>query len=453
MERYIIKYLMDSTNDEWRKRYYDYMKMALDHHLWSYGNHINSSLERWIDHKQNYVIPKHGIWSFIQSTITKILPTLARPKKEMNYEVNLQKQNYTYRILAIYQKPYFPNETVKALYEIGIGVEFACDEGKIWTDAMSQLYAWFGRMRFAPFNEILNDSHIEELKEIYVNLFEAIKESNMDALVVYTAEPFESKILIDIFRDLGKISIECMHGIPGNSPMEEERVDYVLTYGEQIRDIFLKAGYPKDKVLVSGNSKYLSVPNLSNQIVRCTTEDVLVLTSVTSVPHQHSWKYDEFGINDRSLLITYLYSVESVLKKNGIKHARLRPHPMLDKQWLMNFIDKEFYELDFLSLQESFAKATCCIGQNSTAVLEAIQSGVTYLVYEPGDGIHSMCGGKFTPLFDGSNPYLKVANTEEELDEMIKSHYCPDLRVLNGFMECFKPEVIKEVLDKHCKKQ
>jgi len=447
MERYIIKYLMDSTHDEWRKRYYDYMRLALDHHLWSYGNNISSSLERWIDHKQNYVIPKHGIVRFILSKI-KSKPQRVKPV-ESNIRVTSDKA-YKYKLLAIYQKPYLPDDTIEALHQLGITVEYAYDEGKVWTDAMGRLNSWYSKMKFLPFNEIIMDNHIEELKEIYTSLLDAIKQSKIDALVVFTAEPFEAKILIDIFRELGRISMELIHGIPGSKPTEENRVDYVLTYGDGIKRIFLDAGFEEEKVLVSGNSKYVKYPDLIKDHLRCSTDDVLVLTSASSVEHQHQWEYDNFSTNDRSLLIAYLYSVEAVLKRVGVTHARLRPHPIVDKHWLSQFVDMDFYEMDYLSLSESYAKATCCIGQNSTAVLEAIQSGVSYIVYEPGDGKHSLTGDKLIPLYDGSNPYLKVAYKEEDLEQMINAHYCPDIRVLNGFMECFKPEVIKEVLDKHC---
>jgi hypothetical protein len=270
--------------------------------------------------------------------------------------------------------------------------------------------------------------------------------------LVHTAELFETKIFIDVFRDLGKISIELIHGVPGTSSRIEDRVDFLLVYGEKIRKNCIISGYNPQKVLVAGNSKYLGQPVQNPSSLRCYYEDILVLTSAPFAGHQHDWEFEMFPIFDRSLLITYLYSVENVLKKNGISHARLRPHPSVSKEWLAGYVDMDFYELDYLPINLSLEQATCCIGQNSTTVFEAIQSGVSYMVYEPGDGSFSMTGSLLVPPFDGSDSFLRIANTEEQLDEMIQSHYCPDIKILSEYFESFKPKVILDILSKQMKK-
>lgn len=456
MERYILKYLMDSTRDMWRKRYYDYMKMQLDRTFWAYGKHASNNLERTIEHNENYVIPRKdtikGIYGILRRAYERKFLKKKRLQKQTSIQhkaINAEQRTFDYKIFCAFHLPWLlPDESVKKINDVGIYIDFISDSSKPWSQSIVRLQNWYNSIILLPFNEQINEFHVQELKAIYDQLVEDFRKTDYDAVMIFSAELFEAKILIDVFREVGKVSVELLHGIPGPTlKIESDRVDYFMVYGEQLIKDAMAIGCDKKKFYVAGDCKYIKAFNTPTHL-RCSMENVLVVTSATTDEYQYEMEFDKFAINDRSLLITYLYSIESVLKENGVNRARLRPHPHIMKDWLCRYIDTDFYEMDYLDLEDSINQATCCIGHNSTVVLEAINMGVSYMVYEPGDGIHQMTGRKLYPPFDGSNAGLKVAHSEEELDEMIKERYCPSAELGRQYMEPFKPEVIRDILEK-----
>lgn len=457
MERYILKYLYDSTQDEWRKRYIDYMKLTLDHQLWSIGRQFSNSLE-WKKNLNSFIILHRGavtceIGSKIKRLICKKIHNafhIRQKRYEMHEQLtHIEEKSYDYRALSVMGTSFMTDECKKSLLDVKIRVDSIFDwsySDCTWFRCVHQLLEWHKSMELLPFNEIIKETHVEELRRLYGALLEVLKNEDFDTVFVHTAELFETKIIIDIFRELGKTSIEIIHGIPGGNPLIEDRVDHLMVYGEQLRSNCIKYGFNPLKVHTLGNSKYCSNSISVPQSLRCSDEDVLVLTTATAVEHQHEWEYEKFSSNDGSLLVTYLYSVESVLKKNNIFHARLRPHPIISKEWLAQYVDLDFYQIDKLELSESLSRATLCVGQSSTVVLEAILYGVSYLVYEPLNEKLSTTWSHLNAPFDGSDPFLRVAHTEDELDEMIASEYCPDISLLGEYMEMFKPQVLLRVL-------
>lgn len=456
MERYILKYLYDSTTDSWRKRYYDYMKMRLDSTLWAYGAHRGvGNLERTIEHQENYVIPRKHSLKAISGILQRAIHRKFFTQRQHNHQVAIQQQlidskqiKYNNKVLCAFHLPWLlPDEAVRNINNIGVKVDFITDSDQSWSNTIQRMLQWYKRTELIPFNELIKDRYVSELKDIYNQLLADFSQTDYDAVLVCSTELFESKILIDVFKELRKISMELLHGIPAiDAKKEIARVDYYLVYGEKLRQNYIDLGCDAKRIAVVGNSKYVSPFNIPKE-VRCSLDDVLVLTSSTSSAYQFEWKYDDFSLNDRSILIAYLYNIESVLKQNGVTHARLRPHPHIKKEWLCKYIDTDFYKIDNLELTDSFNKATCCIGQNSTTVIEALLHGVSYIVYEPGDGKYSMTNAKLFPPYDGSDEGLRIANNEEELDEMIKSQYRPSPEFGLLYIEPFKPEVIRDLLE------
>ena len=463
MEKYILKYLQDTTQDEWRKKYYDYLKLHLDSMLWSFGSHVAAgNYERSVEHSENYVIPRKDTLTAIKGILGRAIDRKFFKQKRLQKQGDIQPKKAiqstvkdSHKVFFAYHLPWLiPDETVRSLNNEGIEIDFISDSSKPWYSSVTRLLNWYRSIQLVPFNEIIKDKYVGELKELYNQVLEDFRKTDYEAVFVYSGVVFEEKIFIDIFRDLNRVSMEIPHGYLGyTSIVEIDRVDYYLLYGERVRELSIKAGFDPKKLCVAGGCKYTkSLDEISS--LRNSLDDVLVLTSVTSFDEQYYWDYDQFTISDRSLLISYLYSIEKILKSNGVKHARLRPHPHVSKEWIMKYVDAEFYELDNQwNLEESLAKATCCIGQYTTVVFEAISQGVAYYVYEPGDGKYTMLKEKLFPPFDGSDPDLRIANSEEELDEMIKTHYSPAADLGRQYMEPFKPEVIREILEKEREKR
>ena len=143
----------------------------------------------------------------------------------------------------------------------------------------------------------------------------------------------------------------------------------------------------------------------------------------------------------------YLYQVQNVLQRFGVKKARFRPHPALDKYWVYGFLDKRFYSIDNKPFVDSIRSSTLVIGATSTTFLETLMEGVNYLLYDPVDdnGI-SLCNSKSVPPFDGSVPELSIARNERELEYMLKNRYQTTPTVLEGYMRPLDLSVLKEII-------
>ena len=88
-------------------------------------------------------------------------------------------------------------------------------------------------------------------------------------------------------------------------------------------------------------------------------------------------------------LNVYIYEIGKVLKELGGK-AKLRMHPSENPDWYAKFIDTKFFVIDQDKLSASLANSTLVIGPVSTLFIDAINFGVSYIVYEPvknGDGL------------------------------------------------------------------
>jgi hypothetical protein len=451
MERYILKYLCDNASDVDVRRAYDYLKSEIDFRLWSQGRHSANS------------------WDFYRASI---LSSLRQPKWKKNIKAILRFIKGSYRCksdnnvakekLVLPSKGYnvlsvvnLPQESHEALDKCGVNyvyVDISKSAVNYDLPALEALLTYQKVLQQQTFSQLISKETIKQVLKLYEDLRVELSNYSFDAVLVRTSELFVEKILIDIFRSFNKPSITLLHGLPGiYTKATESRADYLLVWGDKIRDAFISTGYNPKNVMVAGNYKYSQIAHISD--LRCSLDDVLILTTETWADGQHEWEYDKFSTHDRSLLITYLYSVENVLKQNGVTHARLRPHPHVNKEWISEYIDSNFYTLDRDDLMSSLRRATMCIGPTSSTMIESLMSGVSYLTYEPGDGIHNAMGSKLETPFNTEYKYLKVAYNEDQLSELIQSHYKPEAnKILQDFLQSFNPQVIKNILDKHSDK-
>lgn len=444
MDPYILKYLVESTDDAWTKRYYDYLKCDLDFRFWAQGTHFTHS---WDVYRAKYLASlNRPQWRKVLGNVKRYLLGCYKKRNPATPpELVLPKNGYN--VLSIVDVPIRSQEAIRqcGINYIPIGINHGCVEYDM--PAMLAMVDFYLDLRDLTFSEIIAPEMIERMRVLYDNLQEELSRYAFDAVFVRTSELFYEKILIDIFKSLNKPSITLLHGLPGvYTKATEYRSEYLLVWSEIIRENFIAKGYDPKHVLVAGNYKYTTMPHIDD--LRCSSEDVLILTTAPYEDHQHEWEYDKFCINDRSLLVGYLYNVEHVLKANGINHARLRPHPHTNKVWLQENIDMDFYTFDYEPIITSLKHATMCVGTTSTTMIEALMCGVSYLVYEPGEGDYSFSGYPLVPPFNKEYKHLKVAYNEEQLSELIQTQYKPDAnRLLNDFLQPFNPQIIKQILD------
>lgn len=296
-------------------------------------------------------------------------------------------------------------------------------------------------LRTKTFREIISSDLIADIVDLKASFKSALGESGIDAVLVPNDLDLFSKIAIDSMKELGKKSMLFSHGLPGIYDIRHDaRCDYLVVWGKQIKENFIKAGFAKDRIFVSGHPTYQSY-TVSD--VRSGLDDILVLSK--SMP---GGQYpDAVRISDRGRIIFYLYSIQRVLAEHKVKKVKLRVHPSENPEWYQKYVDNDFFILDREPLSQSLKKATLVLGPTSTVLLEALIQGINYLVYEPSESTIDLTNFALVPPFDGSDPRVPVAKTEDELHYFIKHQIKADANVLSDYIKTpFDLSFMKELV-------
>lgn len=424
MDKYLLKYIRDISKEELVKKYIDFLKVDLDGFFYANGGDINANygalrtidLKFYLSFIKNIVLSENAQkWLSRERNILSFVPLPLSLEKDCNISLIgsfLQPMN----------TPIIKNlETIKLKW------------------ILSHL------ITKRKFNEIVTYQTATLLEEYNEKLVNCYSKYNFRALFVSHGEPFLYKYHIDIFKKLKRPSFIFLHGLPAIYNLETEKnSDYLLVWGDKIKENYINAGFNVDRIIVTGHHRFKSIPVIGK--LRNSFDDVLVATTASNVWSPHDWDYGTFPIYDSSLIVLYCYSVQNVLQQLGINHARLRLHPSVNRKWMKSFIDNDFYTLDTLSLSESLNKATLVIGPTSTICLEAMFAGVNYVVYELGENKHDIHNFPLVPPFDGSDDNLVVANTEEDLLYALKNKFLNSSNLLDGYLRPFDFEAINNVL-------
>ncbi|MBD5331389.1 MAG: hypothetical protein HDR77_11460 [Bacteroides sp.] len=426
MNRYLIQYIKENASDPLIQKYVDYFKVELDWFIYNYGDHISPT------HKRK---PKQSLKTSIYKLFQYYYPS--NP---------IQKENSQQK--RILSSLYYGTETLE---ELGFKTYSSIFQPVGWKDIIKDRTTTNLQKRIksiiksGKFTDLFNPSLFQELELNKNRLIEIYRNYDLRGLLLFTDQYFESKYLIDIFRQLDRPSFIFSHGLPGiYSPDVDHRSDYLMVWGEKIKENYIHlTGMDSEKIKVVGNAKYPEIPK--NLGLRSSLDDVLVIPISSVLWHQHEWGLPQ--LVDRSMTILYLYQVQQVLQKLGVKTARFRPHPSIDSEWVFGFLDKKFYKPDPLPLQESFNRSSLVIGATSTTFLESLLNGVNYIIYEPTDANGcDLLRSKKVPPFDGSVPGLEIANTPDELTYLIQSHYQSDPKVLDGYLQPLDLSCLKKLI-------
>lgn len=438
--KYLLSYLRDFYDNPQMNRILDYFKVDFDNYLYGYGCQFSEFNNR--EKSIEYMYGEGGVpgkkkkktklsslfIDFVKRIVKKNIMALKRSHLlAINREGNI---NSIKKVLFLSNISFATRlEFEKRNIQI-----FSIDD--YWNDKHSDIYPiieWYNSLNQLSFKERLQIDRYECLDIFIQNIQKEFKD--FDGLFVGNDEYFICKLFIDAFKDMGIPTFNWCHGIDCALGVPK-RVDYQLVWGRGVKENLVNAGGDPSSIIVSGNINYFNVPD--NTVFRNSLDDVLVLTSATVANIRHTWDSNSFVQWDRSQLILYIFSVEKVLKSVGVKHARLRPHPINNKLWVDKFIDTDFYIMDTDSLSTSFKKATLAIGPTSSTFIEALRAGLTYLVYEPVDNAgKTLIGGLLRPPFDGSDENLKVAFTEDQLKDMIEAGYSCNKTIMDKYIVPF----------------
>jgi hypothetical protein len=425
-EYYIHNYLLN--NSEIEKKYLDYIHTNISSRIYFYGRHFEYPFERYaIDYriKLRQIVKKQLL--LFQLFLGKFFGKVDLQEKKIlsdaYFSVNheLIKMGYT-----VFRPPWWASIKSNTLPQ------------KI---LLSKAFDLKNKLESVSFFELLSDNLEQEVFNFMSISKEYYQKINIDALFVSNDIEIFEKIAIDVFRELHKPSFIFLHGLPARYTINcENRSDYLIVWGDKIKENYVKIGFDPDKIIVSGHPYYTS---FNVKKLRYSFDDILVLTnSIHPHPHLHG-----VPVGDRSNMITYLYMIKDALTSLGIKKVRLRVHPGESINWYLKYLDSVFFKPDKYNLKYSLNKASLVIGPASTVFLESVYYGVHYQIFEPKNEYNEVILYPRVPPFDGSDKRVPVAGNVEELKVLLKSREPLDLSFWNDYIKTpFDISFVKEII-------
>lgn len=394
---YLIDYLKDHTTGPYRDLL-DALKYELDQNIYYYGDQFKYPKERYS---------------------AKSMQGLKRVAKRwfVSYKI-IRNQHRTGDKKNILSNAYFTvNEELKKLdYRVFCPSWNMAADKNVLTDM--DLFVSSERIKVqiqnSNFNRLVSHDFLSEVQQYKEQLRDFYKRT-LNALVVPNDMSFFENLSIRVCRELQIPSFVFLHGLPGRyNGIDDNRSDYLLVWGDKIKENYIRAGMDADKIMVSGHPYY---KEFSERELKFSLENILIITKAMS-GSQHS---DKIRLGDRGNLVLYLCAIENTLKRLGVKSVRFRPHPSENADWYLKFINTDFFHVDRLQLNDSISSASLIIGPASTVFLESIYRGVNYTVFEPLHEGMDLFQFNLVPPFDGSDTRIPVAKNEEELYYLLKS--------------------------------
>ena len=427
MDKYLIKYLLENTNNELSRKYIDFFKSELDWHIYISETHISKSY-----HRDRVIGLEEKLKRLYQYANALLLKTNTKSSKNIKVLSTL----------------YFP--LINSLAELNID-----SYSPVWHPISSKnifgdlkMIKWHrgiqNRIRNDDFHLFLESEFHNELEAFQQHLLTQYQKQDFKALFLYTDQYFYSKYNIDIFKKMDRPSFVFTHGMPGIYSLKvDNRSDYLMVWSDKIKQNYINVGFEPSKIKVVGHPKYKKLQK--EKRLRSDLSDVLVIPVSSVTWHQH--EYDNIVVSDASMVVLYLYKVQKVLRKLGIKKVRYRAHPIINNEWIHPLLDQDFYVRDTEPLITSLNRSSLVIGAHSTVLLEALIHGVNYIGFDPKqeNGFH-MAGYRCVAPFDGTEEKLMLSDNEEDLEKMVRSNSMTDYSLVHDYIQDLDISVLKEII-------
>jgi hypothetical protein len=290
---------------------------------------------------------------------------------------------------------------------------------------------------------LLSNHFHKRIQSLKKDLKGLIEENDIRGLLLSNDMAFLEKLLIEIFKELKRPSFVYLHGIPTTyNVVDNSRSDFMVVWSEKIKQIYTNIGVKQEKILVAGNPLYSNVQPAINSY---DLDSILIIShSITQSPENS----DQFIVQDRGALLTYLYSIQEVLKGLGVKCVKLRVHPSENSEWYKKNIDNSFYSLDSIHLHDTLQTSSLVIGPISTVFFDTLRAGKNYIMYEPLVKHRTVKNFRLVQPFNGVDPRIPVANSEEELKYLISNKVVVSDGVLNDYAgSSFKMEEFERIIN------
>ena len=385
---HLLKYLED--NYPISPQQFDSLQYKITEHFYFFGNHFRNPREL-SKQEHNLSIRKHLRDLFILFKIVN------RSKIQNNKKTILSSSYFSVN-----------NELKKLEYNVYCPSWGITEDRDVLTSfkilkASNNIIKQFSTQSF---NELLDKDFLAELVSFEKMLKAFFVNNKINSVVVPADVEYFSNISIRVSKEINIPSFIFLHGLPhAIKNCDYNRSDYLIVWGNRTKEHYIRNGMDANKIFVSGHPSFKS---FKEQELKFDFDNIVVLTKSVSGT--------DFG--DRANSILYLHSVEKILKKNGIKNAKVRPHPGENPNWYMNFINTDFYKID---TDKNIKNASLVIGPTSSVFLESIYYGINYIVYEPIVNNLDFTGCMLLSPFDGSDEKVPVANTENEFDYIMRN--------------------------------
>ena len=276
------------------------------------------------------------------------------------------------------------------------------------------------------------------LSEFEKELIKLFSDYKVGALVVPNDIAFLENLSIKIAKKHNIPSFVYLHGLPARyNNIDDNRAQYLVVWGSGLKKEYINAGVDEKKILTLKHPAY---SNFQKGKLESSFDNVLVLTkAISGVPCIST----EIVLPKRSVLLYYLELVKGNLMKLGVTKAKLRLHPSELKSFYDDNLPDDFFIIDESSINDALTNASLVLGPTSTMVLDAINAGKNYILFDPiFDGL-TLEGMPLVKPFTGES-FIKLSNSIEEIKN---NTYNPseniDFNKLNAFFEVDEDDASK----------
>ncbi len=252
----------------------------------------------------------------------------------------------------------------------------------------------------------------QEFHDLIVDYKRSIKEfvqkCDLKAAFFPNDLSFYENLTIHTLNEIGIPTFVYLHGLPARyNSIDDNRAKYLVVWGEGIKKNYIDAGVDPAKILTLKHPVY---HNFQFTSLRSSIDSVLVLTKAINGTPSSS---DFLNLPNRSVSLTYLEKVKRLLRKIGVKKAKLRLHPSESVDFYKKNLVDDFFTISDESKDNSLNNATLVVGPTSTMVLDALLANVNYILFDPIENDLTLDGLKLVSPFDGTS-FIKLTVTEAD---------------------------------------
>jgi hypothetical protein len=282
----------------------------------------------------------------------------------------------------------------------------------------------------------------------YEELFKSyLLKNKVKSIIVSLDIPFFEAISISCAKKLGIPTFLFLHGLPARyNCIDDNRTEFLLVWGKAIKINYLNKGFSPDKIFVVGHPIYSKI---RKKELKSSLDNILVLTkAMCGTPHS-----DQVRLMDRSNSLLYLELIKENLLGLGVKSVRLRCHPSENPYFYKKHLADEFYVFDFSSKEDTLQNSSLIIGPSSTMVLDSLNYGINYILFEPLIGGKTLTGFDVVPPFDG-NSFISRTDSLESFKFNVISENNIKWDLFNDYVDSsFSLEFVSDILKSSFKEQ